>query len=246
MTLISRYKQMKYGGGIPPITEDPKPKETSYINSVRSDIKGFYKNYLNSPNYRKRLVEMGYSKPADVIKNRLNRVNGEDFIVKSNIGSRYVTAEESATGKPSIYYDPIETAKESYELPSTIAHEYSHRIGATSGEIIGKKMEYAGLSEKEAGMIFLKNRLSNTYPAHDAQPHEVKADIDALRYKLYTDKIYDTGRQTFNTDTLKKVKERYSTDNVVNRLLSRFSEEDLITLMNSLAQNSSQQFKPFA
>jgi hypothetical protein len=53
-----------------------------------NEVKNFYNNYLNSPNYKKRLLSQGYSNPKNVIDHRLNNLNNTTVGITKN-GTEY-------------------------------------------------------------------------------------------------------------------------------------------------------------
>jgi hypothetical protein len=61
--------------------------------------------------------------------------------------------------------------------------------------------------------------------------------MDALRFSLKKDGIYDTGTQEFNAEHLKKAKAKYSNDPTIKRLFDNFDEKDLMDIMNVIAKN---------
>lgn len=198
--------------------------------TVRNESKQFYAEYLSSPNYKKRLIAQGYEDPKEVIKRRSKRLKTDKFKIVPNAegGSEYVYPNE-------VIYDPTQAESNNLPVSSTIAHEYSHLTGSDSGDYTG---EYTGLNTKETNEIARRNRASGTWPEHDSRPWEAKADLDALRFRLKSDKIYNTGTQNFDKRLLKQAKERYGKDEVVNRLFKNFSDDDLIYLMNNIAENN--------
>lgn len=185
--------------------------------------KQFFKEYLNSPNYKKRLKTQQYENPKQVIAQRLNRLNSSKFSIGST-GSEY--ADETNT----VTFDPAEASKYGFSPAGTIAHEYSHLVGANSKDL----SQYNTLNTNEYSQFVRRNKAYNTWPEHDARPWESKADLDELRYLLHKDKLYDTGTQQFTPQLLKQAKSKYK-DRATDRLFKNFSDDDLIYLMNNIA-----------
>ena len=78
----------------------------------------------------------------------------------------------------------------------------------------------------------------NMNDIHDQQANEVKSDLNALRFNLFREDIYDAGKEDFNKSHLDKLDD----DNFIKkRLLKNYSEEDLIWLMNNIAQNDTKE-----
>lgn len=210
--------------------------------------KTFFKEYLNSPNYKKRLITQGYKNPDQVIKDRTVNLN------KTSIRSMNAESSHYVPNK-GVYYSPSQSKELGYPKESAIAHEFSHPAGSLlPGHNPGSTS--LELNDKEVQEFKTRNKLTKVNPnslpvgdymnwLHDTMEQEPKADMDALRYRLKVDGIYDTGTQIFDKKILQKAKERYKDDNIVNRLFKNFSDDDLLYLMNNVASNK-QQFKPFA
>lgn len=225
-------RKMQFGGELRPET---------------NEIKEFYNQYGNSPNYTKRLVEQGYANPQQVILDRIANIKPVTTSVDNLIGSQYNAPNYT------VFYNPKDAAEYGFPKQSTLAHEYGHAFGASQGKYLANPNLELNENEMNAFSSRNKLRLANTAGMteqqkldleHDSRPSESKADLDALRFRLFKDKIYDTGTQEFNPELLKKAKELYKDDNIVNRLFQNYSDEDLIYLMNHVAKNNSNINRP--
>lgn len=209
-----------------------------------SEVKEFYNQYGNSPNYTKRLVEQGYTNPQQVILDRIANIKPVTTSVDNLIGSQYNAPNYT------VFYNPKDAAEYGFPKQSTLAHEYGHAFGASQGKYLANPNLELNENEMNAFSSRNKLRLANTAGMteqqkldleHDSRPSESKADLDALRFRLFKDKIYDTGTQEFSPELLKKAKELYKDDNIVNRLFQNYSDDDLIYLMNHVAKNDSKE-----
>ena len=129
-----------------------------------------------------------------------------------------------------------------------IAHEWGHVGGA-------KDLK---LSQKEQGLIkesFIQERPkitgvqgSEEYKKsleeyndwyHLNKPQEVKADLDALRFHLYDEGIYNIleGNE-FTEKHLEEAKKKFKDERVLRRLEKKIGKDNLIKLMNTLAQSN--------
>lgn len=206
------------------------------------EVKNFYTEYINSANYKKRLIKQGYNDVEEVKKQRLSSLNKVKF--KLSKDSYFSPVDYT------VYLSPQDAISYNTDLSTIAAHELSHATGALM------KMDYfnpgyLGLNKNEITLINKSNNQSSysedyikgkvpldKNKIHDSQPTEFKADLDALRFKLKKDGIYNTGTQEFNNDFLKKAKDKYKGDGEVDRLFKRVKDDDLIYLMNNLAQNN--------
>jgi hypothetical protein len=212
-----------------------------------NEVKDFYNNYLNSANYTKRLTEQGYTNPQQAILDRLANMKSVTTSKDDLIGSQYNAPNYT------VFYNPKDAAEYGFPMQSVLAHEYGHSVGASQGKYLMNPNLELNQNEMNAFSSRNKLRFANTTNMteqqkldleHDSRPSESKADLDALRFRLYKDKIYNTGTQEFDPDTLKKAKELYKDDNIVNRLFQNYSDDDLIYLMNHIAKNNSNINRP--
>lgn len=196
-------------------------------------VKQFYNNYLNSPNYKVRLLGQGYNDPNGVITDRLNNLNSTKVVNTPGGGSEY----KSRTNTVDI--DKKDLAKYKVNLGDLYAHELAHPAGAD----VYTKNPNLGMNSNDNMLINSVNKLSNyqgsdVQKQHDAHSRELKADMDNLRYNLKQSGIYDTGTQNFNQDYLNKAKQKFGNDGNFKRLQQRLSDKDLIMLMNTVADNT--------
>lgn len=207
-----------------------------------SKVKAFYNEYLNSPNYKQRLIKQEYLDPDRTIKDRLQMLNSAK-VTTGNNGSNHNRKNNT------IEIDNTDLKKWSIDKETLMAHEFSHPAGAEEYS----PNYFLNLNASDKVAINTRNKLyenrfdykvgSDEY--HDAKASEFKADLDALRYNLKKDKIFDTGKQQFNKGYLKMAKEQYKNNGEVQRLLKNVkSDEDLIWLMNNIAMNNSTNPQP--
>lgn len=212
-----------------------------------SEVKEFYNQYGNSQNYTKRLVEQGYTNPQQVILDRIANIKPVTTSVDNLIGSQYNAPNYT------VFYNPKDAAEYGFPKQSTLAHEYGHSFGASQGKYLANPNLELNQREMDAFSTRNKLRFADTSAMteqqkldleHDSRPSESKADLDALRFRLFKDKIYNTGTEQFTPELLKQAKDKYKDDNIVNRLFQNYSDEDLIYLMNNIAKNNKNTNRP--
>jgi len=250
-------------------TKSPKFKERA-INSgygVADELDKYYSNpesVLYNPDYVNPLqkeidsrvkgikdvnVKFDYIKDRDPATTQSSYQQGKNIKIRPNTDK----ALALRAGDKSYYYD----------TPGTIAHEISHKIQQESNvnwDTTGPVNYIGGLNQKETKMLMsnhiglygVKNRdeilKSKDNPdraydlPHDMRASEMKSDIDAFRYELFKQGIYDAGKQDFEPQHLKKAKPSFIKD----RLQKSYSDEDLIELMNKIAQNKETGYTPIA
>lgn len=139
-------------------------------------------------------------------------------------------------------------------LPSTVAHELGHIMGARPGRKgVAQKITPAEENEIQKRNIQLKklslksgipyNEIEiNRYNEHQISPYENKADIEALRYLMYKRGITKSYGENIDKEKLKKAFEdkELKNDKFIKRLKSNFEEKDIIYLNNILAANMQQ------
>lgn len=242
LTNVLNYEQLPATEPQPEIQLDPSAY--NYINEEEyqqggkvnyQDVKDFYKDYINSPKYLERLQLSGYNNPQKTINKRLNSVNNAKVIIQNGAPGYFKKLYNDLIDKPyseggsehnsktnTIILDDLEE-KEGVPRKSVLAHEYGH------SELTGAPLNGKDLNSFYERVIRTKNTDS-----HDLDPDENKSDINAFRYELKKQGIYDAGRQNIDKNILKKAKDTY----IKQRLLKNFSEDNLIYLMNNIALNS--------
>tara|TARA_R110000868_G_scaffold14426_1_gene67114 strand:- start:31036 stop:32292 length:1257 start_codon:yes stop_codon:yes gene_type:complete len=206
------------------------------------------------------LYKKDYISPIDEeIKNRLKELQKTDvrFDYKNDrfadIGSSYAIKDSIKLRPLADNYISTVNEQKTYprEIEKTIAHEMSHRIQFGSNrKLVSNELEYMyGLNKKESKMLIenniglyrvknrdeiisMKNNPENYDLEHDMKPGEMKADLDALRYQLWKEKVYDARTEDFNLEHLNKVKKSF----VKDRLQKQYTDEALIKLMNTIAE----------
>ncbi len=229
------------------------PKKVKKKYGEGGEVEQFYEDYIKSPKYKTRLKKQGYENPNQTIKDRLNALNTTKLTHISGLGSQYLPKNKV------VNLDQEEAKKFGLPSQSVLPHELSHVAGSMG---IGPwiKNPNLTLNIKEQKLLNSKNQYRNidtdyTSPLpldqrmmidHDKLPSEAKANIDALRYHLFKDKIYNTGTQDFNQDILNKAKKKYGNNKVLNRNFKAFKDTDLIYLMNNIASNDNTQSQDMA
>ena len=105
--------------------------------------------------------------------------------------------------------------------------EFGEEISAGNTENIYST--YLGEKGQQTGIL-----------THDEQPQESYADLNALRYMLYKQGIYDTRKGPMTMDHFQKamkdpwLKEQFT----FKRMLKHFKPEDIIKLNNTIAMNN--------
>ena len=120
------------------------------------------------------------------------------------------------------------------------AHELGHYGYSTGDKPINpnmqKKIGSKNLAQQH--MDKLKRYRHSVNEKHDASPQETRADLFQLRYKLNKNNIYDSRKSgEFTPDHL----EQWKKTGEWNRLQRLYKDEDIIWLMNNLAQNKQPQ-----
>lgn len=208
--------------------------------------KQFTLEYLNSPKYRERLKNSGYEDVDGEIKRRLAGTNPEVFPYKAPPAPNVIQSllgKKQEEGERGSYYSPF-TKKIQLDSKYNIdTHRdvYPNATQPTSEEIETHERSHATTS------LFPEDRFNKTdirrltnyhkkdknIPEHDLIPGENKADLDAFRYLLKREGVYDAGKQDFTPEMFKRTKKSATKD----RLQSVYSDEAIIYLMNNVAQN---------
>lgn len=234
----------------------------------------FYKSWIQNPEYKKRLLQSGYvdtKQKTNLIKGDIfegadhaifNRLKSLDSLQPIEYSTeRPSDARPSVYGKSTMVINPHDYADTSEDMVK--AHEMAHIGGAAVADGGGGLQ----MSDFEKDLL-TKSLLPNTRPTisgvqgseenkisyrnledweHLKKPQEIKADLDALRYKMYDTGIYDiTKGQKFTESDFEKSKKSFSKDRVFKRLENRIGKDNLINLMNVIAQNNDENLTPIA
>lgn len=221
----------------------------------------FTVDYLKSPKYRERLEKSGYNDIDKLIKDRIDRIEKTKIVQFSGLPKTATEKLNSAitgfnySSDPQSMYNPMigsvlvnkfQADKTNSSINEVIAHELGHaEISARmdSPDVIvpaAVSMNYNDLSEmRKRSRIKRQNDLEpksweDRKNRHESNPEEVKSDLNALRYLLKEKGVYDAGKEDFTKEHLEKAPKSFTRD----RLLRKYSEEDVIWLMNNIADNS--------
>jgi hypothetical protein len=185
--------------------------------------KEFLKSYINSPKYKERFQATSDSRAYDGYLNHMNQnlntsktryLNENDSEEVRRLGSHYDPRTNTTLMEPN---NP--------NNEKVASHEYSHnalrnlRLPSNNEELLKKVLNQSGLKSK-----------------HDLDPKEAKADIDALRYILNKNKIYDARTEDFSQEHLEKARQELKGNFIFERLLKKANNDDnLIEWMNKIA-----------
>lgn len=237
----------------------PKPKGPK----TTSATKNFLANYMDSPMYKKRLINFNITTPTDsqdLLNTAISSINGPGSIAYTKQSSSKTDTQHArfpiTQGKSNINIDRgqigyINNLYDVDQQPDHImAHELSHvsrQLSPEEEDLIGslnkKKDEATAYSEyKKSGVVdpfstFLDAAYSGT---HDARPNEIKADLDALRYSMFKKGIYNTTDRDMTIEDYKKASQDSEIKKSLEfkRLMDRFKPEDIIKLNNTIAANN--------
>lgn len=219
-----------------------------YGGPISDDVQQFHLDYVNSPKYRERLTKSGYEDVPGEIKTRAKNLADVDidYSYPSEF-KKFITQEYPLHGS---YYDPenneinLDYDNDMQALPRvypTFAKPYqreieAHELGHTQLRPDQNTNNTSRLNARDKYVLYDRLRPAkglNTED-HDRNPTELKADLDAYRYMLNKSGKYDAGKQDFTKDHLKKSKKTF----VKDRLQQNYSDEDIIWLMNNVADAS--------
>lgn len=249
----------------------PNPRLMQRDNIITPDIdiidlddpKNFTIEYLQSPKYRERLINSGYKNVDALINQRVQRVQAikdvsqtgkptelqktyYDFIGKSYNpagGSGYIgntneiITDTQTDRKIPKFYGVGKKGVRAHELGH--AENFDTPMNKRDNDQLFHRLKEQQISsdypieERNA-----QEELGYQYQPHNFKPDENKSDLNALRFLLKEQGIYDAGTQNFTKEHLKKLK----SNTVKDRLLKNYKEEDLIWLMNNVAQNEEPSF----
>ena len=216
--------------------------ELDNINTELEDynhVKQFTLDYINSPEYKKKLISSGYKDVDKEIEKRYKNVQETNHVEQFGEPSFWRDLSSTITGKPytingSVYRDDKkliildynQAMNKTYKGTDTngiLAHEYGHAETKSRGnESLLNEYDIKNLTER------LKPTVKDS---HSLKPSENKADLNALRYQIQYEG-FDPFKD-LKIEDLDNIKNSF----IKNRLLDNYSKEDLIWLMNNIASN---------
>lgn len=189
-----------------------------------STPQGFFHDWINSDEYRKRIESNQYDNPDETINNRLRNLE------RSSI--EFSDAKSVAAPSGNVNINSQDASK--YGANVVVPHELGHLIGGSYPGQYDSSMSTFEKSLLDTGNI---NRSSNS---HDAIAPEMKSDLDSNRFNLFKKGIYDIKKgEPFTKEHLKKAKESFKNDETFNRLINQTGDDNYIRLMNTVARSES-------
>lgn len=212
----------------------------------KQDVVNWTKKYISSPKYKERIINAGYDNPDKQIDKRLQNLENVNIVDANNVqGTVYKpntnTIETSYPADIEYYNIHKNLYPTKPELNSVIAHELGHsetnrKNSATS--LLNKRdreelKNRLRIGSDEDLEVYINGKLKHDKSKHNIIPEENKSDLNSFRYDLRNQ--YDAGNQDFTEEYLKNSPDSFAKE----RLLKNYSKEDLIWLMNNVAQNNS-------
>ena len=229
--------QFQMGGNIYPVNYVPQAQNGE-------DVVSWTKEYVSSPKYKERITNAGYNNPDEQIARRLQNLENVNIVDTSNPrGTVYKPSKNTIeTGYPEDlqYYNIHKNLYPTKpELDSIIAHELGHsetnRQGSATS-LLNKRDREELKNRLRPGSdedleVYINGELKHDRSKHNIIPEENKSDLNSFRYDLRN--MYDAGNEEFTEEYLKNSPDSFAKE----RLLKNYSPEDLIWLMNNVAQN---------
>jgi hypothetical protein len=224
----------------------------------------FYKSWIQSPEYERRLKSTGYSDVPN--KQRVDELSQIEQVKKERLGLleniQPLEYDPSKRSEAIIdYYDgsTINVNPSDYKTfskQSVEAHEIAHVATPTStmsndefGIFMGSMLPLKkpivsgvqGSKEREAS----KEAVGDF--EHLGKPWEAKADLDALRFMMYDKGIYDiTKGKKFTESDFEKAKQSFGKERVFKRFTDRMGKKNFVNLMNTIAKADGEEELPMA
>lgn len=233
---MKKIKKMPDGGKISKYVTPNKLKSSNFLNVNEYDqtdenVVNWNREYINSSKYKKRLKNFNID-PSAVDRRTFNLDN--TAIQNTDRNGTYHTPGV-------IYMDSNELSKWSKsgtKRDEILSHELGHITNAGG--------ENSRLNDQERQYIYDRNMSAtpgniqgkNNLP-HELDPRESMGDINALRYLLYNEGIYNAGKADMTPNILRRARknDRIKNSNTLKRLDENFGDEDIIDIMNKVATN---------
>lgn len=266
----SKYQfggQPKAQVGSHPIEPEPNIPEYQEGGMVKDpNIKGpigFFNSYYHGPEYKKRYLGSnlnnisGYEQSVEDFDkaagmNRVAHWSPSNHPGSSAVGFNFLmNLKGRKLAFPSIHLNQKEADKLGTDLTSAVyPHEYTHNI---RGLNFNEEMEFAYRNKNSTvydrfmrGLPYRNINYPNSFSgqisqfSHDNQPSENYADLNALRFMMYKQGIYDTRKGPMTKEHLQKalndpwIKKQLPS----SRLFQMYEPDDIIRLNNNIGGNN--------
>lgn len=251
MRIARKFKKMYVDGGV--IDTNPPKKSTT----TNVPAKQFMADYMSSSMYKSRLAN--FNAPSPSVQNLLN------IPITANPKQSTEYYNDSKTGRTYVNINTTEDTGIRDKPANIMAHELSH--GAR--ELTPQEQSYilnmnksplgyglnaqfttdSALGKYKGSADGYKGQSDNGQDAyHDYRPNENKADLDALRFMMFSKGIYDTSKRNMTLDDFNKASQDPEIKNsmMFNRLKQQFTPDDIIQMNNKVATNTPQETLPVA
>ena len=222
---------------------------TEYPMAQNGDkvVKDFMSNYINSPKFKERLASSNYNDVEGQVTKRSNNIDNTNYIEQEETPDLLETFNKMYKDEPystsgskyderlnTLIYDKKQDIDYGIGKNSVIAHEYGHAaLDGTPGlgDVPSSPDKRFLLNDYDSNELTSRLRKYKGQTQHDLNPTENKSDLDAFRFELSQQGVYDAGKEDITKDILKKGKDSF----IKKRLLKNYKEKDLIWLMNNIA-----------
>lgn len=237
-------KKMQDGGKISNVPDKSKQR----LDKIMNASKQWMQSYINSPKYKERLSNF-YKYPDYIQRQRSNQLNNTQFQEVAGNTLQY------DSDKNLLRISPAEINSANLNPSEVITHELGHVTNANGSNAALR------LSPLEESYIFNRNNTDpqsrsdvmgaadrkfqtiseylGNGPTHNLAPSENKSDIDAFRYLLNEQGLYDARTQDITPEILNKAKKNKAVQKSFSsqRLFQNFQDNQLLDIMNKVAYN---------
>lgn len=220
-------------------------KNNKQLGGENQEAVDWTKKYVSSPKYKERITNSGYDNPDKQINKRLQNLENVNIVDTNNPqGTVYKPSRNTIETSYPADLEYYNIHKNLYptrpNLDSIVAHELGHsetnRQNSTASLL--NKYDRGQLKDRlvpeayDDLQVYIDNYLKHDKSHHNVIPEENKSDLNSYRYDMRNQ--YDAGTQDFTKEHLQNSPSSFAKE----RLLKNYSDEDLIWLMNNIAQNN--------
>lgn len=235
--------------------------------SEEQNIKKYYSDFISSKQYDKingekslqevatlpndieRSLALERRKAFDNLKSsQIKAVTTTPVVLSNDIGSAYLnnTAKDKKfySAHPKVSYSDKQAAELKATKEEILAHEYSHvKDDPNYKDYRFSKTDFRfhNNAKDKSPRTSVQEYTKNTTNRHDSHAWEYKADVNATRYLLLKEGIYDPLNEPFTKEHLDKVKNSSIKNKfMVKRLLENSKDENsVIKALNEISAKQS-------
>ena len=262
-TFDKGYGKFEDGGGTGPGPQTPlQPKSKDVVDTKSVD---YLNSYFQSQTFKDRFLKYNtdneYKEQMNIFNQESKKFN--PFILENDPKNDRIGSRVSNPIFNKVWGTPQNTnivlskpqAKEigANLYNDVLPHEYTHTIrkdfngtediftlgfNKNAGQALDKYTKWMNSGKKQTFEGWSEEKMGNS-KGHDISPSEQYADLNALRWMMYKEGIYDTRKGDMKLEDIQKAMKNKNIQNtfMMKRILQHFTPANIVRFNNTIASN---------